>query len=647
MKIMKEHARSHIARRRSCTSDLPAHQAGKRKTMSVVLVLLSLLATPQLLNAPARAGGSAPQPSAQHVAAPYDPAMEQAVRRSDLPRLAVQSEGIEESLASFSRTALSHIIGRTKVRGQNPVYTIIAMMFDPQRWRDANIIPVDNLRLARAIGLPGDLSAQAGGKQFISAERVQEMGRPNEQNPANSQLSTLNSQLAGDPAALRALERMIERAAYLYALPQTLRILPNPTLAAGAHEVAPAALSAQAGWLSVAEISTERGPRERVRGVPVSSPERARAFMKELAHAFRTGSPEAIAPATRDFLQYAKTLRGYPPDWKRNVSYFYTIVNPFKWCYVLYLFACLFFLFYIVLAQPPQPARTGGSVRSSPPVRPPARAGAGKITLRHVALALLVAGFALHTGGMALRYVLAGRAPLANMYETIIFAVWGLIGIGLILEPACTGRLRPRPLPAPARAGGRTGGRGYIGLFSSGFAFIVMVVVSLLPLRMTRIEPLRAVLNSSWLTYHVTTVTLSYSAFMLSFLFSLAYLVKDFGPARAGGRERLVGWLPAKETFDLLNYRAVQIGWPLLIIGILTGAVWANTAWGRFWGWDPKETWSLITWIIYTIFLHLRINQRWRGRKTAYAAIIGFLAVLMTWFGVSYLPIFHGLHTYA
>jgi cytochrome c-type biogenesis protein CcsB len=529
---------------------------------TIICAVLSLLCALSAQNVPA----------ANPAAAPYDRDMERAVCRSDLARLAVQSAGIEESLASFSRTALNRIVGRTKLRGQDPVYSIAAMVFDAQRWREANLIPVDNPRLAHLLGLNGTE------KQFISAQRVHQLTLAQD---GGSEAKKLYDALQNDPAAVKAFERMVERALYLYRLPQELRILPNPNASPGAQ------------WLSLAEIANATSGQ--------SLSEAARTFTTQMTQAFRSRSGDFIAPATRTFLQYAKSLAGYPPDWKRQLSYLYTVINPFKWCYVFYLLACLSFLFFVL---------------------------SNRRALLRIALGLIVCGFLLHTLGVAARYALAGRAPLANMYESIVFATWGLIGIALILE--------------------LTRRSGYIGLFASGFAFIVMVAVSFLPLHMTRIEPLRAVLNSAWLTYHVTTVMLSYSAFMLSFLFSVAYLAKEYGHDRKGMQgERLTAWLPGKETLDLLNYRAVQIGWPLLTFGIFSGAVWANTAWGRFWGWDPKETWSLITWIIYTIFLHLRINQGWRGRKTAYAAVIGFLGVLVTWFGVSYLPIFHGLHTYA
>ncbi|MFH0792952.1 MAG: cytochrome c biogenesis protein CcsA, partial [bacterium] len=183
--------------------------------------------------------------------------------------------------------------------------------------------------------------------------------------------------------------------------------------------------------------------------------------------------------------------------------------------------------------------------------------------------------------------------------------------------------------------------RALVGFPASGLGFVLMVAISFFPLNMTRIEPLRAVLNSSWLTYHVSSMLLSYSAFMMSFLFAFLYLLKHFTGPR-------LGWLPSKDLFDQFNYRAVQVGWPLITFGIFAGGIWANTAWGRFWSWDPKETWALITWLIYTIYLHLRLNQGWRGSKAAWTTVIGFVCVLMTWYGVSYLKIFAGgLHSYA
>jgi cytochrome c-type biogenesis protein CcsB len=170
---------------------------------------------------------------------------------------------------------------------------------------------------------------------------------------------------------------------------------------------------------------------------------------------------------------------------------------------------------------------------------------------------------------------------------------------------------------------------------------VLMVMANSMSLQARKIDPLVAVLNSVWLNFHVTSLLISYSCFLMAFVTGILFLIKDM----TGNRP---GMLPRAETFEFITYRCVQIGWPLLTLGIFLGAVWANTAWGSFWSWDPKETWALITWLTYTIYLHLRINLGWHGRKSIYASMIGFVMVLLTYFGVSYLPgLAGGMHSYA
>jgi cytochrome c-type biogenesis protein CcsB len=107
----------------------------------------------------------------------------------------------------------------------------------------------------------------------------------------------------------------------------------------------------------------------------------------------------------------------------------------------------------------------------------------------------------------------------------------------------------------------------------------------------------------------------------------------------------LISLFPSLDSLDELVYKTIVVGFPLLTIGIVTGAAWANYAWGSYWSWDPKETWSLITWFVYAIFLHARTTRDWRGKRTAILSIIGFVAVVFTYFGVNYL--LSGLHSYA
>ena len=122
------------------------------------------------------------------------------------------------------------------------------------------------------------------------------------------------------------------------------------------------------------------------------------------------------------------------------------------------------------------------------------------------------------------------------------------------------------------------------------------------------------------------------------------YLIKNRSELR-GGASKLLETLPDSRTLDELSYRAIAWGFPFLATGIISGAVWANYAWGSYWSWDPKETWSLITWFMYAAYLHARVTRGWRGRKAAYLSIIGFLAVVFLYWGVSF--ILPGLHAYA
>lgn len=154
--------------------------------------------------------------------------------------------------------------------------------------------------------------------------------------------------------------------------------------------------------------------------------------------------------------------------------------------------------------------------------------------------------------------------------------------------------------------------------------------------RSTNISALAPALQSSWLKFHVFTAIVAYGAFAISFAIALSYLLK----LKKAGE---VFSVEEEKKLDELSYRLILIGLPMHTVMIITGAVWAEYAWGTFWSWDPKETWALITWLIYAAFLHMRL-QGWKGKKAAWLNIIGFLAVVFTFFGVSYL--LPGLHSY-
>jgi len=150
------------------------------------------------------------------------------------------------------------------------------------------------------------------------------------------------------------------------------------------------------------------------------------------------------------------------------------------------------------------------------------------------------------------------------------------------------------------------------------------------------IRPLLPALQSNWLTVHVITSFLGYAAFAVAFSASIIYLLF----------ERFKGTFEniKADLFDEINYRSVTFGFVMLTLGIITGAAWANYAWGSYWSWDPKETWSLITWLVYAAFLHSRFIAGWKGKKTAIISIVGFLVTLFCYLGVNLL--LSGLHSY-
>jgi cytochrome c-type biogenesis protein CcsB len=244
--------------------------------------------------------------------------------------------------------------------------------------------------------------------------------------------------------------------------------------------------------------------------------------------------------------------------------------------------------------------------------------GAAASSLKRWVLILLVAVWMMHTGSIALRWVESyqmgiGHAPLSNLYESLVFFSWA-VALALLV-------VRWRF------------GQDIVVLLGLPVVFLAMAYTFLLD---HNIRPLIPALQSNWLVAHVITCFLGYAGFAVSFVAALLLLLSE-GYGRVGKR------LPQQAILDEIVYRSVLIGFPLLTVGIITGAAWADYAWGTYWSWDPKETWSLITWLVYSAFLHARLARGWTGKRMALLSLLGFGAVLFTYFGVNYLP---GLHSY-
>ncbi len=242
-----------------------------------------------------------------------------------------------------------------------------------------------------------------------------------------------------------------------------------------------------------------------------------------------------------------------------------------------------------------------------------------------IANGVMAAGAAGNLAGFVLRWIEShqmgfGRAPLSNLYESLVF--FALCIAVTHLYVAFKYKIH------------------IIGVVAAPMAFLAMAYASL-PKVNSEIMPLLPALQSNWLIAHVMTCFFGYAAFAVAFGVSLLFLARLKNREGSGGG--ILSLLPDNELLDELTHQLVMFGFLFLTIGIITGAVWAHQAWGRYWGWDPKETWSLITWLIYATLLHARLMRGWKGKRIAILSCVGFMAVMFTYFGVNLLP---GLHSY-
>lgn len=240
--------------------------------------------------------------------------------------------------------------------------------------------------------------------------------------------------------------------------------------------------------------------------------------------------------------------------------------------------------------------------------------------VRNWAFSCLLVGFASHLAATAERYFYAGYTPITNIHESLSFLSLCLAGFFIYLKTF----YRASILGA---------------VVSPVLAVLLTFALSF----SSEIRPLPPVLRSFWLPIHTIFAFVGNAVFFMGFLVSIIYLVAERHVKRKKGNSILPG-LPPLETLDRINYKCMSLGFPLLTIGIITGSIWAEYAWGSYWSWDPKETWSLITWIVYAIMVHNRLAIGWRGRRTAYMMILGFAAVVVTFVGVSFFV--GGLHSY-
>ena len=238
---------------------------------------------------------------------------------------------------------------------------------------------------------------------------------------------------------------------------------------------------------------------------------------------------------------------------------------------------------------------------------------------------------------LIIRWWNEGYFPLSNLYESLIFLSWGISTIHLFVEFRTQSRL--------------------IGAISAPIIFFISGFSSLtLPIEMQKALPLVPSLQSNWLMMHVSMMMVSYANLIIGSLLSILYLAFTLFKKKKVNVEKtttniltvqqssISSQSPILQTIDIWSYRIIGLGFPFLTIGIISGAVWANEAWGSYWSWDPKETWALITWLIFAVYLHSRLLKGWQGTKAASLGSCGFFVIWICYLGVNFLG--KGLHSY-
>ena len=224
---------------------------------------------------------------------------------------------------------------------------------------------------------------------------------------------------------------------------------------------------------------------------------------------------------------------------------------------------------------------------------------------------ILLAGFICHTLFFAQQYYTLGVAPVLDMKSALSFFSWSIIGAYLILQ------LKFRLM--------------VLGSFVAPFAAFLMLISSTIPGVEMVVKPMY---RSMWLTVHIGTIFIGNGMFAVTFMTAIMYLVQEHQIKRKK-LGSIHSRLPSLQTLDSINYYSLMYGFPLLTIGMITGSIYAQYALGSYWRWDPKETWSLITWLFYAALIHERVAVGWRGRRAAIMSIICFLMLLFLFFGVS------------
>lgn len=529
-----------------------------------------------------------------------------------LARLPIQSGGRVKPLDSFARDTMLFVLERRSVNEKYlidaksvllPLYQrhgehqAMIVLFDwilnHENWQKVDFIPIANLAAKKMMGLDQN-------KSHFSLSTIVAL-------PTMQQIfeSLQKKQARGGKldATESAISRIISKVESIHAIVtgSALTILPPEVAgaASGASANADANGTAVHAWASL-----QAQPQSAI-SMAIGD------VLRQLESTASSGTGTELLASVQNFAtlqglqimrQNAEEFKALPAKMNREVQF--NQWKPFQKSWMIYLLS--FLVFCLALAWPRR---------------------SQSLWLSRGAWAIFISGFLVHSHGFFMRCMITGHPPVTNMYESTIWVPWGVVLFALILGFLYRNNAK----------------RDLIATAGSAVALLSLVLADNVPgVLDPTIKPLEPVLRSNyWLTIHVLTITLSYAAFALSlgignWVLALYWRAKNAGEAQRN--ENIV-------TFSLFMYRAVQFGVVLLAAGTILGGVWADYSWGRFWGWDPKETWALIALLLYLAVLH----GKWAGWLKPFGVVVGtvacFTGVIMAWYGVNFV-LGVGLHSY-
>ena len=490
--------------------------------------------------------------------------------------LAIQDGGRRKPIDTFARETLIKITGRSTYTSGAKTWQatdfILSMLLDTHDWKKEPMILVSLGELKQRLGLP----EQERRFSFTQLTALPELNALANQahavRKAEKPLTRLQSEVLSVTERLSLFAHVMDGSAFLLA--------PAPQKTTDPWIVPPA----------FAQYYDEQ------QFAP------AQTQLQTMANAYVKGDGFAFSRAANQLRDNLRQLspKIYPDESQLRLEYFYNHWDGFyraAWCYGI----ALLLLAIAHLRSAAQPA-----------------APRKRSYLKIIGVILAIAGLLFHASGIVMRCLIAGRPPVTNMYESIIWVSFAVSFFGMIFF------LRYR---TPV----------YL-LAALPVSLVALLLVHQMPIAMpSSIDPLVPVLRDNfWLTIHVLTITLSYAAFALAMGFGHILLFRYArNPVSARADQSMHFWL----------YRVLQLGVILLAAGTILGGVWANYSWGRFWGWDPKETWALIALLCYILTLHGRLAGWWTQFGLVVASVVCFLAVLMAWYGVNFV-LGKGLHSY-